>query len=177
LLDDDTFNYHSQGDLALDAGLFVASPTALPAGISTGVAAGVTRGCGCSFAYGARASWSTDTGSTSAWTVTQWDLRLRASGLVRKRAGRGTFALRLDVGGTVVHEDRVRTQSMAAQLVGGPFEQNAFALMPAGELEGVVSLHIAGPWLAVVSAGPSLVIDNGAVHGGFVAGLGVAWQP
>src|SRR5437588_745175 len=39
LLDDDTFNVPAHGTLAVDGALLVASPSALPAGISTGVAA------------------------------------------------------------------------------------------------------------------------------------------
>ncbi len=178
LLDDDTFAVHSEGSLALDGALYVATPAQLPAGMSTGVAAGVTRGCGCLLAYGLRASWSQVTESSPVWSVTQWDMKLRASGALRHRAGRGTLSLRLSAGATVVREDRVRNQAMTAGLTGGAFETKAYALMPAGELEGVITLHVAGPWLAIVSAGPSLLVDpSGGVRGGFVAQMGVGWQP
>lgn len=178
LLDDDTFAFHSDGDLALDAALYVATPSQLPAGMSTGIAAGVTRGCGCSLAYGARVSWSQLTESSPIWSVSQWDMKLRASGALRHRAGRGVLSLRLSAGATIVREDRVRNQAMTAGLTGGAFETKAYALMPAGELEGVIALHIAGPWLAIVSAGPSLLVDpSGGVRGGFVAEMGIGWQP
>lgn len=178
LLDDDTFAVHSQGSLVLDGELLVASPSSLPAGISTGVAAGVTRECGCTFAYGARASWSTETGSSEQWIVTDQELRLRATAALMHRVGRGTIALRVGAGPTLIYEDRVHQQGMRAGLTGSALENREFAALGAGELEAVVALHVAGPWLAIVSAGPQLVIaSGGVVHGGFTAELGVAWQP
>jgi hypothetical protein len=178
LLGDDTFDVPSHGSLVLDAAMLVASPSALPAGISTGVAAGITRECGCTLAYGARISWSTESGSSQQWIVTDQELRLRATAALRHRAGRGTLALRLAAGATVIYEDRLHQQGMRAGLTGDALENRAFAALPAGEVEAVIALHVAGPWLAIVSAGPQLVIDSGGTpHGGFSAQLGVAWQP
>jgi hypothetical protein len=174
LLDADTFAVHSQGDLAVDAGFATGTPSALPSGLSTGIGAGVTRGCGCHFAYGARASWSQVTESTQVWTVTQSDVRLRAAGMIRHAAGRGTIALRLSIGPTFVREDRIRNQSMRS---GNSMETKVWATLPAGELEAVVALHVTGPWLMVASGGPSVDYTGGAFHGGWIAGLGVGWQP
>jgi hypothetical protein len=178
LLSDDTFATSSQGTLAVDAALLVASPSALPAGITTGIAAGVTRDCGCTLSYGARASWSSETGSSLTWIVTDQELRLRATAALRHRAGRGTIGLRAAAGATIVYEDRVHQQGVAAGLTGSALENRQFAALPAGELEVVIGLHVAGPWLAIVSAGAQLVIESGGTpHGGFTAQLGVAWQP
>jgi hypothetical protein len=177
LLDDDTFAVRSTGDLAIDGGLVVGFPAALTTGMSTGVGAGITRGCTCWFAYGARASWSTTSESSMAWTVTHQDLRLRATGAIRHAAGRGTFALRLGLGATVVHELRVRTQGMRAGLTGNDLETRAVDTLPAADLEGVISLHVTGPWLMVVSGGPSVDVFDGSLHAGWTAQLGVAWQP
>jgi hypothetical protein len=178
LLDDTTFDVHSQGQLVLDGALLVASPSSLPAGLSTGLAAGVTRECGCTLAYGVRASWSTESGASQEWQVTDQELRLRATAALRHRAGRGTVALRLAAGTTVIYEDRVHQQGTRAGLMGSALENREFAALPAGELEAVINLHVAGPWLAIVSAGPQLVVESGGtVHGGFTAQLGVAWQP
>lgn len=174
LLDDHTFDTHSQGDLAIDAGLRIGMPAGLPTGMATGVALGVTRGCGCHLAYGLRASWSATTESSQAWIVSQADYRLRAIGALRATAGRGTFALRLGIGPTFVREHRVRTFSVESAM---PIETHALAALPAADLEAVVALHVAGPWLGVISAGPSVDVRDGGLHGGWTAELGVAWQP
>lgn len=178
LLDDETFAVGAHGPYVLDAALLVASPSSLPAGISTGVAAGVTRECSCWWSYGARASWSSESGSSQVWIVTDQELRLRATAALRHHAGRGTVSLRAAAGATIVYEDRVHQQGMRSGLTGDALENRAFAALPAGELEVVIGLHVAGPWLAIVSAGPQLVVaSGGTVHGGFTAQLGVAWQP
>jgi hypothetical protein len=174
MIDDDTFALSSHGPYLVDAGLFAALPSALPSGISTGVGAGFTRECGCLLSYGARASWSTETAYSLQRTVSQWDLRLRATGAIRYTAGRGVIALRLDAGPTFVHEHRYLTQGMRA---GNLMEDSATATLPAGELEAVVGLHITGPWLAMISAGPSLEVLDGSLRGGWVAQIGVGWQP
>ena len=152
-------------------------PAALTTGMSSGIGAGVTRECGCRFAYGARASWSSATESSQIWTVTHADLRLRATGAIRHVAGRGTLALRLGLGATVVHEDRVRNQGMRAGLTGSDLETTALATLPAADLEAVVLVRVVGPWVLVVSGGPSVDLLAGSLHGGFTSELGVAWQP
>ena len=178
LLSDDTFTVAPHGQYVLDGAMLVASPSALPAGISTGIAAGLTRECGCNWSYGARASWSTETDSSETWMVTDQELRLRGTLALRHRAGRGTIALRAAAGATIIYEDRLHQQGMRAGLTGDALENRHFAALPAGELEAVVGLHVSGSWLAIVSAGPQLVIDTGGTpHGGFTAQLGVAWQP
>lgn len=175
LLTDDTWNYRSAGHLAVDGGLVVGFPAALPTGLSVGAGAGVT--VGDALTWGARASWVTATESSLPWTVTQSDLRLRVTGGLQAHPGRGTIGLRLGLGGTMVHETRLRNQGMRAGLTGSELETSAFALLPAADLEAVVALHIAGPWLLTTSGGPSLDIHDGALHGGWTAELGVAWQP
>lgn len=177
LRDRDTFAVHSTGDVAVDGGLVVGFPAALPTGLSKGAGVGVTQGRGGVLAWGARASWSTATESSISWTVTQWDLRLRAIAELRHRAGRGTIALRGGIGATVVHEHRVRNQGSRAGLTGSDLETSAVAALPAADLEAVVAVHVAGPWVLVMSGGPSVDLRSGALHGGWIAGLGVAWQP
>lgn len=179
LLGDDTFAVHSNGGLLVDGGLVVGMPAALPAGMSIGAGAGVTRECSCWWAYGARVSWSqiTEYGvDPAAWTVTQQDLRLRATGALRHRFGRGTLALRLGLGTTIVREHRVRDQAMRVPPMPS-FSSHATAALPAGELEGVVALHVAGPWLLVASGGPSADYLDGKLHGGWTALVGIGWQP
>jgi hypothetical protein len=177
LLTDDTWRYQSTGNLAVDAGLVVGFPAALPTGLSEGVGAGVSMTSMPWFAWGARASWVTATEASLPWTVTHSDLRLRVTGAVQKAAGRGTFGLRLGVGGTLVHESRVRNQGMRAGLSGSDLETSSFAMLPAADLDAVIALHIAGPWLLVTSAGPSLDRFESKLHAGWSAQLGVAWQP
>jgi hypothetical protein len=178
LLDDDTFAVGEHGQYVLDGTLLVASPSSLPTGVSTGVAAGISRECGCNWSYGARASWSSANGASETWIVTDQELRVRATAALRRRAGRGTISLRAAAGATIIYEDRVHQQGMRAGLTGDALENRQFATLPAGELEAVIGLHVAGAWLAVVSAGPELVIESGGhPRGGFAAQLGVAWQP
>lgn len=174
LLDDNTFAVTPGGRFVLDTGLFVGMPAALPTGMSTGVALGLTRNCGCHFAYGLRASWSTVTEASMAWSVSQSDYRVRAVGDVHHDAGRGRLALRLGVGTTVVHEIRTEPQSARTP---NPIETHAVEALPAADLEAVVALHVTGTWLAVVSAGPSVDYYSGALRGGWTAELGVGWQP
>src|SRR5262249_32252700 len=116
LLSDDTWRYHSAGDLAIDGGLIVGFPAALPTGLATGAEVGVTSGS--QLAWGARAAWLTATEYSLPWTVTHSDVRLRVTGALQTSAGRGTFGLRLGLGGTLVHESRVRNQGMRAGLTG-----------------------------------------------------------
>lgn len=175
LLGDDTWAYRSPGDLTVDAGLSIGFPAALPTGMATGAVAGVTSGR--RWTWGAHAAWATATESSLAWTVTHSDLRLRIQGGVQATPGRGTIGLRLGLGGTLVHETRRRNQGMRAGLSGSALETSALALLPAADLDGVVMLHIAGPWLLVIAGGPSIDRHDGALHAGWNAELGVAWQP
>lgn len=174
MIDDDTFSLSSRGPYLVDAGLFAGLPSALPSGISTGIGAGLMRECGCHFSYGVRASWSTETAYSLQYTVSQWDLRLRAAGAIRYTAGRGVIMLRAEAGPTFVHEHRQLSQGGR---LGDLMESSATDTLPAGELELVVGLHITGPWLAMVSAGPSLEDLDGSLRGGWVAQIGVGWQP
>jgi hypothetical protein len=175
LLSDDTWDVTSCGCLAIDGGLVVGFPAALPTGMSTGVGGGITYGH--DLAAGGRIAWSTATESTGAWQVTHSDLKLRVTGAVQHTAGRGTFGLRLGAGGTVVHESRVRSQGMRAGLTGADLETSAFAFVPAIDLDAVVTLHVSGPWALVVSGGPTIESLSGSLHGGWSAALGVAWHP
>lgn len=177
LLTDDTWRYRSTGKLAVDAGLVVGFPAALPTGLSKGVGAGVSMTSGSWFAWGARTSWVTATEASLPWTVTHSDLRLRVTGALQKAAGRGTLGLRLGVGGTLVHESRLRNQGMRAGLTGSELETSSFAMLPAADLDAVLALHVAGPWVLVMSAGPSMDVFESKLHAGWSAQLGVAWQP
>lgn len=150
-------------------------PAALPTGLSSGFGVGAT--FGRTFAWGARVSWTTATESSIAWTVTQWDLRARVIGQVQHAAGRGEFGLRLGLGATLVHETRDRNQGMRAGLTGSDLETTALDALPAGDLEAVIALHVAGPWLLAMSGGPSLAIVDGTAHASWTATLGVGWQP
>lgn len=165
----------SRGRLTIDGGLVLGQPAALGAGLSTGVGAGASYGR--LVALGVRAAWSTATESSLAWQVTQADFRLRATGTVQRAVGRGRFALRLGAGPTIVHETRLRNQGMRAGLTGADLETSATTTLAAGELEGVVAIHIAGPWLLTVSGGPTLTIIDGAAHAGWTALIGTGWQP
>jgi hypothetical protein len=175
LLSDDTFDVTKGSGLVIDGGVVAGLPAALPSGLSTGFGAGITRACGCMFAYGARVSWSTVEASNLTWDVTQWDLRLRATGSIRHTAGRGTLELRLGVGPTLVRESRVQNSGVAAGLTGMDLGSSALRLLPALDLEAVISVKVTGAWIFVVSGGPS-VDYNTSLRGGWISQLGVAWE-
>jgi hypothetical protein len=176
LLDDHTFDTEPGGPFITDAGFVIAKPTSLPTGISTGVGAGFTRRCGCLLSYGARVAWSRVREPGQTWIVTQDDFRFRAVGAIRHDVGRGSIALRLAAGPTVVHEVRDRQQGMRDPGANTVLQTRAVRALPAGEAELVVSLKIAGDWLVTAGGGPSLAIDDGATVG-WISELGVAWQP
>jgi hypothetical protein len=175
LLTEDTWRYRADGDVALDGGLVIGFPAALPTGLAKGVGVGVTSGR--TWTWGARAAWVTATESSLPWTVTQSDLRMRITGGVQHAAGRGVLGLRLGLGGTMVHESRVRNQGMRAGLTGSALETSTFSLLPAADLDVVIHVHVAGSWLMVLSGGPSVDVLHSSLHGGWSTELGVAWQP
>lgn len=175
-LTSDSFPYHRGHGLDVDGGLVLGFPTALPTGLSRGIGGGFTEGR-CPYRWGARIAWVTATESTLDWKVTHSDLRLRVAGALQHDAGRGSFGLRLAAGGTLVHESRERNQGMRAGLTGSELSTSVFALVPAGELEAFVNVHVAGAWMLVMSGGPSAALVSGDVHGSWIAELGVGWQP
>jgi hypothetical protein len=172
---EDIWRVRSAGPLTVDGGLLLGSPAALATGMSTGVGGGAMIGNRLSF--GARASWSTATESSIAWTLTRADLRLRAAAAIQHAVGRGRFALRLGLGPTIVHETRVRNQGARAGLSGSDLQSAAWVALPTGELEAVVAVHVAGPWLLQLAGGPGLALADGGAHAGWTAGLAVGWQP
>jgi hypothetical protein len=174
-LADDQWAYRPGGPLALDGGLLVAPPASLGTGMATGFGAGVT--LGRRVALGARASWGTATESSLVWIVRHDDFRLRATTGLQRAVGRGVLGLRLGVGATIVHEERTRIQAARAGSMSTDLMTSATATLPAGELEAVVAVHVAGPWLLVVNGGPSAFVSEGALKGGWLAQLGVGWQP
>ena len=172
----DSFAVRAGGPLVVDGGLVLGFPTALPTGLSKGIGGGVTFGA-CPLRWGARAAWVTATESTRDWEVTHSDLRLRVTGSAQHDSGRGAIGLRLGAGGTLVHESRLRAQGMRSGATGEKLETSAFAMVPAADLEAMVSLHVIGPWLLVMSGGPSVAVIDGDPHMSWTAEIGVAWQP
>ena len=172
---DDDWPVQSTGPLAVDAGLVLALPATWQTGLSSGIGAGVTRGR--RFAWGVRGSWSSATESSLVWTVSHDDFRLRGVAALQQPAGRGVFALRLGLGPTFVYEHRTRNQGARAGLTGTELETSALAVFPAVDLEGVVTLHLLGRWSLMISGGPTALIADGALRGGWTAQLGAGWQP
>jgi len=172
----DVWQVRSKSPLTVDGGLVLALPTALGTGLSSGVGAGVSYGR--LLAWEARASWSTATESSIPWTVTQQDIKLRAGVALQHAFGRGRVGLRLGLGPTIVYESRLRNQGTRAELTGSALETSAAELFAAGDLQGVVALHVFGPWLLALSGGPSLAIgSSGTVRGGWSSLVGIGWQP
>ena len=177
LLTDHTFDVNEGGPLTADMGLLVDKPSSLPTGLSTGIGAGITRSCGCLWSYGARISWGRVAEPGTEWLTTQDDFRMRLTGAIRHDAGRGSIALRLAAGPTLVHEGRDRLQGMRLGLTGDDLHTSATRMLPAAELEAVVTLKIVGDWGFVASGGPSFDVLSGAAHWGWVSQLGVGWNP
>jgi hypothetical protein len=174
LISEDTFAVHPPSVLQVDAGLLTGTPEALGTGISSGVIAGVTHTCGCALAYGARASWSTISATNTTWMLTEQDIRLRGTGELRHRVGRGAIALRLGAGATIVYEHRERSQQRMGL---DPLATSAFDTLPAADLEAVIALKVTGAFGVVISGGPSLTYFEDGAHGKWTAELGLTWQP
>jgi hypothetical protein len=172
---DEVWKVRAPGRLSVDVGLVLGLPATWQTGLTTGVGGGFTYGR--TFAWGLRASWSTSTESSLAWTVSHDDFRLRATAALQHAVGRGTLALRVGLGPTFVYEDRVRIQGARAHLTGSDLETSSLATVPTGELEGVIGVRIAGAWALIVSGGPSLLVSDGTFHGGWTTQLGAGWQP
>jgi hypothetical protein len=175
LLSTDAWTPSSRCDVVVDGGVIVGFPAALPTGLSRGAVAGFAKGG--TLAWGARAAWVTATESNMAWSVTHGDLRLRATGALQHAIGRGAFGIRLGIGGTLVHEARVRNQGERAGLTGDDLRTSTYAMLPAADLDAIVHVGIAGPWRIVMSGGPSVAIVDGNARASWSAQLGVAWQP
>jgi len=172
---DEDLPVQSAGSLAVDAGLVLALPVTWQTGQSSGIGAGVTRGR--RFAWGVRGSWSSATESSLVWTVSHDDFRLRGVAAVQQPVGRGVFALRLGLGPTFVYEHRTRNQGARAGLTGTDLESSALAVFPGVDLEGVVTLHVLGRWSLTLSGGPTAIVADGALRGGWTAQLGAGWRP
>jgi hypothetical protein len=171
----DEYEWTESGDLQIDAGLSVGFPTALTTGLSKGVGGGIS--CGhCALRWGVRAAWMTATEYSRDWAVTHSDTHLRLTGAAHKDVGRGGFAIRLGVGPTLVHESRIRNQGKRAGLSGSDLETSAFKLVPAADLEGLVSVHLVGAWMFVLSGGPSVSRLDGDFRYSWNAEVGVAWS-
>jgi len=170
----DAFRYTAASDVTVDGGFAVGFPTALATGLSRGVAVGAARGR--TVALGVRAAWLTATESSLAWTVTHSDLRLRATGALQHSAGRGTLGLRLALGGTLVHESRLRNQGERAGLMGADLATHALTLVPAADVEATLGVHVTGAWQLALAGGPSLALIDGSAHASWIAQLGIGWQ-
>jgi hypothetical protein len=160
----------------VEARVLLALPAALPTGMMTGVDAAFTRSWRRFFAWGVRASWATATEYTLSWSVRDDDIRLRAVAMLHHPIGRATLALRLGLGGTVVHEGRARSQGARAGLTGDALETSTWAFLPAVEVEPSVVIRIVGGFGLSLSGGPSLHIVNRHANWGWISAVGISWQ-
>ena len=173
LTDDDVWRYRSSAT-AIDGGVTAALPAALGTGLARGFGAGIA--VGRALFVGARAAWLTAPETTIGWDVTHHDVKLRLTGGARTTVGRGSFGVRLGLGGTLVHERRERIGGDIAGAMGDLRRTTATELLPAADLDGVVSLHVTRGWMLMVSAGPSFTRTHGEFQTGWSSYLGVAWQ-
>lgn len=173
LSDDDLWRYRS-APIAIDGGVAAALPTALGTGLARGFGAGIA--VGRALSVGARASWVTATETAIGWDVTHDDVKLRLTGGAQTAVGRGTLGVRLGLGGTLVHETRERIRGDLAGAEGSLRRTTATVILPAADLDGVVSLHVTRGWMLIVTAGPSLARVDHKMSTGWSSYLGVAWQ-
>ena len=173
LSDDDVWRYRSTAT-AVDGGVTAALPTALGTGLARGFGAGIA--VGRTFSVGARAAWLAATEHTIGWQVTHDDVKLRLTGGAQTAVGRGSFGVRLGLGGTLVHERRERVLGDIAGAQGDLRLTTATVLLPAADLDGVVSLHVTRGWMLIATAGPSLTRVDHKMRTGWSSYLGVAWQ-
>lgn len=165
---------YERGGVAFDAGLVAAMPAALPTGLARGIGAGVQSGrC---IAWGVRAAWTSTEESSDVWQVTHDEIRLVATGALRREVGRATLALRGGIGGALVYESRRRQQGMRAGLQGDELETTNLALLPVSRLDAVVTLHVHGAWALQLGGGPGLIFLEGGARATWSAELGVAWH-
>jgi hypothetical protein len=158
----------------VEARLLLALPAALPTGLTTGVQAAYLHGRGW-LRYGAGASWGTATEYTLTEIVRNDDIRLRLFGVAQRAVGRGTVALRLGLGGTLVYENRTRAQGNRAGLTGEALSASTWAMLPGADLELHVTLRVFRAWALTAGGGPSLHIVNGGARFGWLGGVGIAW--
>ncbi|HZJ66521.1 MAG TPA: hypothetical protein VFD36_23600, partial [Kofleriaceae bacterium] len=104
------------------------------------------------------------------------DVKLRLTGGAQTAVGRGSFGVRLGLGGTLVHERRERVLGDIAGAQGDLRLTTATVLLPAADLDGVVSLHVTRGWMLIATAGPSLTRVDHKMRTGWSSYLGVAWQ-
>jgi hypothetical protein len=173
LTDDDVWRYRSAA-IAIDGGVTAAPPTALGTGLARGFGAGIA--VGSELSLGARASWARATETAIGWEVTHDDVKLRLTGGAQTAVGRGVLGVRLGLGGTLVHEMRERIRGDIAGSEGSLRRTTATVVLPAADLDGVVSLHVTRGWLLIVSAGPSLTRVDHKMRTGWNSYVGVAWQ-
>jgi len=172
---DDRWPVRPGGRLTIDGGVMLALPAALGTGLSTGVGAGAM--VGRRFRLGLRVAGSSATESTIEWAVTHTELRLRAAADFQHVVGRGAFGIRLGVGPTIVHETRDRNQAARAGLSGSAAQTTAFSTLPSIDLDAVIGVHVAGPWLLIMSGGPNASWVSGDFKAGWSALVGTGWQP
>ena len=170
---DDAWRY-DRGELAVDVAIASGAPSALPTGLARGLAGGAQWGrC---WAVGARIAWLASNESTAIWQVNHDELRLRVFGAAQREVGRATLALRFGAGGTLIAESRLRQQGMRAGLTGDELETSKLALVPTASFDGVVGLHVRGPWVLQLSGGPGVLVLDGAPRPIWSAEIGVAWH-
>ena len=173
---DDDWPVQSTGPLAVDAGLVLALPATWQTGLSSGIGAGVTRGR--RFAWGVRGSWSTATESSLVWTVSHDDFRLRAVGR-GPAAGR---ARRLRAAPRAGPDLRLRAPNAQPGRARRPDREaisnrRRWPRFPARIWRAWSRVHIVGRWSLMLSGGPTAIVADGALHGGWTAQLGAGWQP
>ena len=168
----------SPGRNTFEGQLMLALPAWLPVGLSEGVGLGFSRlaTSGGLLAWGARASWSTATEYPLGYLRRNDDVRMRVFGAIQHHAGRGSFGLRLSVGGTAVYDKQTVAQGARADLAASELEQSSWHFFPGGDLEGFVVLRIWQSWGMSIGGGPTLHLIDRSTRAGWTSSLGVTWQ-
>lgn len=153
-------------------------PAALGTGLSSGGSLRWLRDVGgVRWVWGSELSAGSATEYGASWQVSQLDVRLRALAGVQAALGRGKLALLLGAGPTLVREHRLRNQGERLGLSGEALEQTSWGALGSLDLNASVAAPVAGPWVAVVSAGPAVHVGSDGAALGWTTLLGVGWMP
>ncbi len=162
-------------ELMLEGGVFSGMPAALEVGHSLGGMLALSNGVG-PFLYGGGVSVSESSEYSPSWRLSHVDTRVRGFVGVRAAAGRGTWIARLGGGITIVHEERVRHDSVAIGHTNVGANESNWAVLPALDLQGGLALNIYGAWGIALFVGPTVHFGD-EVAWGFAGSAAIVWTP
>ncbi len=155
-------------EAAVDLGLHIALPAALPTGQSNGLGLAVEGG-GRTLRWVGVVSTGWIEEYSKNWTVSHTELRARGGLGARTVLGRGLFMIKLLGGATVVSERRDRHQGARLGVAASDLTTSSLNVFAAVDVELGAAVEIARGWGVAVFAGPTL-------HFGAPVADGLGWS-